>query len=200
MQTHCFSGGYGRERGQGGFTLIELMVVVGIMAIVAALAVRVMSRASRGERAPAFARSVLAMVHRARQIALINGRPTRIAVYTSGNNSTITSEMQQADGTWVSLDKATPTAQGVDICDAQAGRVLGAWPTSGFSCPTTATSTSPTYLMFGKGQCTGSSLYLNCLSGSTTSGSTIFLQTKDSGHQYRIPIWGLTGLPVLMDQ
>src|SRR5690349_24683900 len=100
MQTHCFSGGYGRGRQMAGFTMIELMIVVGMMAIVAALAVRVMSRASRGERAPAYARSVLAMVHHARQTAIVSGKPTRITIYANGASSSIISERQEADGTW----------------------------------------------------------------------------------------------------
>lgn len=198
MQTHCFSGGYGRRRATAGFTMIELMVVVGLMVIVAGLAVRIMSRASRGERAPAFARSVLAMVHHARQQAVISGKPTRITIYAGSTSSTIISERQEADGTWTKLDGAEPTSHGIDVCDAQATRVTGAWPT-GLNCPTTATSSSPIYLMFGKGQCSDSR-YLNCLSGSTSLGSTIFLQTHDAGHKYRIPIWGLTGLPALVDQ
>src|SRR5438552_3266168 len=123
MQTRCFfgsSGGLGTGRLRqatpaacaarsihaAGFTMVELMVVVGMMAIVAALAVRVMSRASRGERAPSFARSVLAMVHHARQVSLVSGKPTRIAIYGNNSSSSISSERQQADGTWVKLDGA----------------------------------------------------------------------------------------------
>src|SRR5262245_23652370 len=150
MQTHCSfgaSGGWGigwlrpatpRTRvnpriHSAGFTMVELMVVVGMMAIVAALAVRVMSRASRGERAPSFARSVLAMVHHARQVSLVSGKPTRIAIYASSSMSSISSERQQADGTWVKLDGAEPSAHGIDVCDAQGGRLTGTWPSTGLN-------------------------------------------------------------------
>jgi prepilin-type N-terminal cleavage/methylation domain-containing protein len=184
-----------------GFTMIELMIVVGMMAIVAALAVRVMSRASRGERAPAFARSVLAMAHHARQMAMISNRPARIGVWANGSSTVIQSEVLEADGTtWTKLDGAEPQGHGIEICDSKAGRLTGAWPTSGLNCPTTATSSSPIYIMYGKGQCTGNSSYVNCLQGSTSSGSTIYLQTHDGGHKFRILIWGLTGLPALVDQ
>src|SRR5215831_7878498 len=146
MQTRCF-----RSR-DGGFTLVELMVVVALMTVVAALAIRVMSKASRGERAPAFARSVLAMAHRARQTALINGRPTRITISATGTSSSITSEMMQPDGTtWQKLDGTDGMEHGVEVCDAQPGRNTSAWPTSGLNCPTTATASTPTYIYFGKG-------------------------------------------------
>jgi hypothetical protein len=175
------------------------MIVVAIMVIVGGLAVRIMSRASRGERAPAFARSVLAMVHHARQQALVSGRPTRVTVYANGSSSTITSERLESDGsTWTKLDGAEPSSHGVDVCDALAGRTLGAWPTSGLNCPTTATSSSPIVIYFSKSLCTYPAF--NCVSGSTSPGSTIYLQTHDAGHKYRIPIWGLTGLPTLIDQ
>src|SRR6516225_8405394 len=130
------------RRRDGGFTLVELMVVVALMTVVAALAIRMMSRASRGERAPAFARSVLAMAHRARQTAIINGRPTRITIYSTGTSSSIVSEMLQPNGT---------TWQKLDVCDVQVGRLVTAWPTSGLNCPTTASTSSPTYIYFGKG-------------------------------------------------
>ena len=201
MQTHCFSGGYGRRRAPAGFTLIELMIVVAIMTVVAGLAIRVMSRASRGERAPAFARSVLAMVHHARQQALISNRPTKILVYSNASSSTIESWKLEADGTtWTKLDGSEPTSHSIDVCDAQGGRPnpLGAWPTSGLNCPTTATSTTPITIYFSKSLCTYPAF--NCVSGSTSTGSIIYLQTHDGTKHYRIPIWGLTGLPALVDQ
>lgn len=199
MQTHCFSVGYGRRRAAAGFTLIELMVVVAIMTVVAGLAIRVMSRASRGERAPAFARSVLAMVHHARQQALINNRPTKIVIYSDSTSSTIELWTLQSDGTtWIKLDVSQPTSHGVDVCDAQGGRPnpLGAWPNS-VNCPTTATSSSPIVVYFSKSLCTYPAF--NCVSGSTSTGSVIYLQTHDATKKYRIPIWGLTGLPALVD-
>src|SRR5262249_13617983 len=140
-----------RPIAQKGFTLVELMVVVALMTVVAALAIRIMSRASRGERAPAFARSVLAMAHRARQGAMINGQPTKLTISANGSSSQITSWLMQADGTWAKLDGTDPTSHGVDVCDAKAGRLTGAWPTSGLNCPTTATTASPIDVRFGKG-------------------------------------------------
>jgi len=194
MQTGCF------RRRDAGFTLVELMVVVALMTVVAALAIRIMSKASRGERAPAFARSVLAMAHRARQTALINGRPTRITIYSTGTSSSIVSEMMQPDGlTWQKLDGTDGMEHGVEVCDAQAGRVTTAWPTSGLNCPTTATSSSPTYIYFGKGS-TACGANFACIFGNTTGGATIFLRTHDDAKHYRVPMWGLTGLPSLVDQ
>src|SRR5262245_20021492 len=119
MQTHCDFGGYGRRR-MGGFTLVELMVVVALMTVVAALAIRVMSRASRGERAPAFARSILAMAHRARQFAIVNGQAAKLSISTNGSSSMISTWIQQPDGTWIKLDTTDGTGHGVDICDAVA--------------------------------------------------------------------------------
>jgi prepilin-type N-terminal cleavage/methylation domain-containing protein len=189
------------RRRDGGFTLVELMVVVALMTVVAALAIRMMSRASRGERAPAFARSVLAMAHRARQTAIINGRPTRITIYSTGTSSSIVSEMLQPNGTtWQKLDGTDGMEHGVDVCDVQVGRLVTAWPTSGLNCPTTASTSSPTYIYFGKGATACGSNFACVFGNTTTGGATILLQTHDGAKHYRVPIWALTGLPTLVDQ
>jgi prepilin-type N-terminal cleavage/methylation domain-containing protein len=193
-------GATGSRRGlhrTSGFTLIEIMTVVSIIAITAALAVRMMSRNTRGEMAPGFARTVLSTAHQARQAAIVDGRPVRLTVQKGTTTTRLLSEIQQADGTWVKLDGLEPATRGIEFCDPDAAATL-----------TSATPTCPasldTEISFSKSGTCGS--YFGCVTkqGTTvianpTSGATIYFRTIDDQKHYKVVIWGLTGLPRLFD-
>src|SRR5947207_2328056 len=83
---------HGRD---AGFTLVELMTVVSLIVVVGFLAVRVVSRGRRGEAGPAFARTLLATIHQARQTTMALGRPTRLTVVPGAPSVKLLSEVQQ---------------------------------------------------------------------------------------------------------
>jgi prepilin-type N-terminal cleavage/methylation domain-containing protein len=170
-----------------GFTLIELMVVVAIITVVAAMAVRT-GLAVRGDQAPGFARSLLAATHETRQAAISLGLPTRMNLSTTQ----ITTESQNptAPTQWVTLGGATRVPSGVVVCAADSTPTL-----------TTATPTCPiaaaTAICFAtNGSVTVSS---NNVCPGTGHGATLYAKTVDDAKHFKIPIFGLTGMPRLTD-
>ncbi len=65
---------------QGGFTLVELLVVLAILALAYALAVPSMSTAVGGARRDAEARALVAALREARSTALVTGREVRFTL------------------------------------------------------------------------------------------------------------------------
>src|SRR5438876_1067528 len=97
-----------------GFTTTELLCALGIVGIVSVLAVRGGGRGRKGELAPAFARTVLATVHQARQAAIAKQRRTRLTV--NFVNNTLQSEIQDSSGNWTTLNGVLTPPNGVSFC------------------------------------------------------------------------------------
>ena len=193
-----------RRSMQRGFTLVELLTVAAIIAGVTSLGLLMYARIARGDKAPSFARSILALAHEARQIAAASGLKTRLRLSPTG---AMTVSSEQYNGTsWVPLNTMTRSAADIEMCTPRPGLILdGTGPNV---CPLAGDY----FVCF---QPNGNSWFdpiagQSC-SGSTplsTSGSTLYVRTGDAtgtgstttgAHHYKILIWYLTGMPKLLD-
>jgi prepilin-type N-terminal cleavage/methylation domain-containing protein len=191
---------------QRGFTLVELMTVAAIIAGVTSLGLLMYARIARGDKAPAFARSVLALAHEARSVASASGVPTLIALTsTTGNNTAQSMKCNSAQvancttGNWTTLSMLSRAPSDIELCNPQSGVQLGNLrPT----CPLTTGH----YICFWPNGNAWSSGADDCSSAQQTLGATLYIHTTDitpaapdGTHHYKIPIWGLTGMPKLLD-
>jgi prepilin-type N-terminal cleavage/methylation domain-containing protein len=197
-----------RER---GFTLIELMVVVTIIATVGALGAVMLRGAVSSAAAPSFARSLITVMHAARHAAITTSRTARVRIVPAANGvgATFVSEgLDPADATKTTW-QANGTTQSpvrVDICDLATGVSLA---TATPGCPIGAAAN--TILCFSPNgrvnltdtstACpgTGSAAATNPTTG---TGATLYFRGVQNGNQqnkYKIVVWGLTGLPKLID-
>jgi type II secretory pathway pseudopilin PulG len=172
--------------------MVELLVVIAIMAGVGAMAVGLMSR--KGDKVPAFSRSLMASVQEARQSALAQSQTTRVYI---GNTTPPTFESQRLTApngtTWASIGGINRVPKDVQICDPIAGPQL---TTQAPTCPLSAVQ-AVCFAANGRatysadGTCPGAS-----------SGATLYLRSDEGSanpKKYKIVIWGLTGLAKLMD-
>lgn len=81
-----------RGRAGAGFTLIEVVVVVAIMAALATLVAPAVGRGTETLRLRSEAGRVAALVRQARQHAVSHHRPTRVALDLGRNTVTLTAE------------------------------------------------------------------------------------------------------------
>jgi prepilin-type N-terminal cleavage/methylation domain-containing protein len=179
----------GRLHRTGGFSLVELMIVVVIIGIVSFLAIRSLSP-GKADWAPAFARTVLSTAQEARQSALVRRKATRIRVVKGPPSFGIT-EAAVGNGGWQVLGRLAPP-NAVQLCDVQTGANLGAKPSG--VCPLTADKQID-FASTGR-EC---GAYAACLSGGS-NGATFYFQTADAKKYFRLVVFGLTGLPKLLDR
>jgi len=179
-----------------GFTLVELMAVVTIVGVVAALAARMYSRGVSGEAAPGFARSLTSTMLEARHSALALGRATRVKLMpqTSGMRA-ITEAWDPTSATWLpQMGLAVPSS--LLLCAPDALAQLG--PVTP-SCPLLQI----TYVCFapnGRVNLTTSSTACPTSSPSIGTGATLYVRSTNGDKKYRFVIWGLTGMVKLIDQ
>jgi prepilin-type N-terminal cleavage/methylation domain-containing protein len=191
-----------RARRGAGFTLIELMIVVALIAITGMLAARLYSRGVRGESAPSFTRTLMSTVLEARHTALSMGRATRLTI----NAATTTSSprMKITTDTW---DPATATwltqtilwvPAGLRFCQPMSSFALG---TVTPTCPMPASGVDNLICFSPNGRVVTAGASTSCPTASSTSmsGATMFVSSDDGTKKFRIVIWGLTGMAKLMD-
>jgi prepilin-type N-terminal cleavage/methylation domain-containing protein len=172
-----------------GFTLVELMVVVAITALTGA-GLRVVSRGSRGEKAPGAARNLLALVREAQHAATTLQQPTRVRLasatlaFTEQRNPVTTTQ-------WDALSGRTSMPGGVELCAVDAMAALSnASPT----CPLPG-ATSICFDVSGRVSVSADGSCPRVL----PTGATLYLHTVDGGHKYKVPIFSLTGTARLVD-
>jgi Tfp pilus assembly protein FimT len=189
-----------RDARPAGFTIVEVMAVLAMMVVVSFLAVRLMSRGRRAEAAPAFARNLLTTLHQARQTALASARATRVTIAPPVGTapSTVTSEMQQLDGTWVILGGTQNAPQGLELCDPEQTTSI---TTAAPICPATKT----TEITFAKnGPCRQFFACVTALNGAAIptplGGTTVYFRSIDDAKHYKLPVFSLTGLPKVVDR
>jgi prepilin-type N-terminal cleavage/methylation domain-containing protein len=196
---------------QRGFTLVELMTVAAIIAGVTSLGLLMYARIARGDKAPAFARSILALVHEARSTALATGKPTLLKLLSTTGNNTIESKVcnsvdatQCTTSNWTSLSMLSRAPSDIELCTPQAGFQL---PSAPPQCP--LDTSGGHYVCFWPNGNVFSSGADDCTPNNKQQqipGATLYVRTTDIGpnapdgtHHYKIPIWGLTGMPKLLD-
>lgn len=114
MVCHPLDGGMQSRRGsgtQGGFTLLELLAVMGLMAVVMGLATSALTRNSRGSRLETAQRLVRAALLEARNAARGEGGLARVQFH-AGPPAKVTLQRGRDAGTW-------------HFDEAVGGRVLG---------------------------------------------------------------------------
>jgi type IV fimbrial biogenesis protein FimT len=183
-------------RRAAGFTLVELMIVVALISVTAAVAVKYSSKWTRGNRAGELARALITQVHEARETALQQGQTTRLRI-VSATNQVVSERWDPTVTKWISfggiaqapaetelcraanspqITSQTPTcpAQDVAICFASTGKVsFDAQPTGTTACPT------------------------------TIDGATLFFHSTENTQnpkKYKVVIFKLTGLSKVADQ
>lgn len=172
------------------------MTVVAIIGIVAALSARMYSRGVRGEGAPKFARSMMATMLDARHMALSLGRPTSVTLTGGAGGSVTTAAYDTTSAAWVTQTKVSvPSSLTFCVSDTSVSN-LGSAVTP--TCPLTGSNVMCFWpngraSMLTSGSC-------STTSPSSGTGGTVYLETYAGDKNYRIWVWGLTGMVKMIDQ
>lgn len=186
-------------RRQGGFTLTELMIVVAIVGVLAALSISLLNNKPRPIDAASQVSSKLAETSRKAvaggtvrgDVVQSLGSPARTrARFTIGTgNEVVTLSVQRleedplpsATATWVELSSVA---------------LHGSIRLSGYtpSADLTGGATAPTVALSG-----GSSLEVRCNPDGTCDGITIYLASADGRRKARLVVLPLGGTPMTFD-
>jgi len=174
------------------------MIVVAILGIAASLAARMYSRGVRGESAPKFARTMMATLLDARHQALTLGRPTQVTLTGSTTIMSVASAAYDPVSKTFLTQSTVTLPSTMRLCTAVSGVAnLGSSVT-----PTCPLSGSETVCFWPNGRADINVDGSTCktTNPSTSSGGTIYLATYAGDKNYRIWIWGLTGMIKMTDQ
>jgi prepilin-type N-terminal cleavage/methylation domain-containing protein len=149
----------GDRRGDGGFTLPELLAVVAIFSVVAALGAHAMAGSTRAQATQGLARSIQYLLQRARAEAVSDGFQRRLSCVAAGCTLQVASSAGMGvPGAWTD---AGPAVQSGPSCSIYA---VGPMVSLGGAPPAGAGATA-TVVLYPDGTATGATLYLADLDG-----------------------------------
>jgi prepilin-type N-terminal cleavage/methylation domain-containing protein len=184
---------------QRGFTLVELLTVVTIVGLVMAMAAMAL-RPNRGDRMKSFVRSFVGVAHEARQSAISLRQAARIKLTkpagTAGNyRVTLQTRDPSNSANWINLGGGTLNVPlGVELCVVEESAVLGTFS------PTCPMVNNRNLCVSPNGYVTVVDEATSCTDGTSGTGATVFIRTSDALMKYKLVMFGLTGLPKVMDQ
>jgi len=182
-------------RNQRGFTLVELMTVVTIVGLVAALAAMAV-RPNRAEQARSFARTLLGLCHEARQSAISQRQTSRLRLALK-TGEVMTVSMQTRDPAnstnWLPLGGTVNLPFDVQVCAPDALANLAS------ASPTCPIATAKDICIAPSGAVTVLDAPGACDDNAAGTGATLYVRTADGKTKYKVVIFGLTGLPRVMD-
>jgi prepilin-type N-terminal cleavage/methylation domain-containing protein len=181
---------------QRGFTLVELMTVVTIVGLVMALAAMAV-RSNRGEQARSFARTLLGMCHEARQSAISQRQSSRLRLSVkTGEVATVTMQTRDPNNSanWLPLGGTINLPFDVQVCAPDAIANLAT------ATPTCPIASAKDICIAPSGAVTVLDAPGACDDNAGGTGATVYVRTADGKTKYKVVIFGLTGLPRVMDQ
>jgi hypothetical protein len=150
-----------------------------------------------GEKAPAFARGLLAMAHEARQAAIARSLNTRIRLLPGTADSYAQSEATNTDPNTSATQPWVPLGGRIgadlNICSPTAGVTLAT------STPASCSSVTPVNICFQPNGNITVSTTNTCPAAGGPTGATLYVRTIDDKKHFKLYIFGLTGLPRLVD-
>jgi prepilin-type N-terminal cleavage/methylation domain-containing protein len=183
-----------------GFTLVELMVVVTIVAIVAVVGTKLSSKYRRGSEAAGFARSLTIAAHQAREAAITLKTTTRLRV-DHVNKKVFVEQVLNASAnpqTWQDLGGALTAPSDVDLCNTLGTtKTIPAVPAP--VCP----ATNDDRICFAANGHADIATVASpdvCPTSAFGTGATLYAHTTESTtheRRFRVAIYGLTGLAKL---
>jgi hypothetical protein len=154
-------------------------------------------RPNRGEQARSFARSLLGVCHEARQTAASQRQTSRIRLpVATGQVGRVSLQTRDPidSGNWLPLGGTMQLPLDVQVCAVDASANLAA------ATPTCPLATATDICIAPSGAVTVLPAPAACNDNAAGTGATIYVRTADGKTKYKVVIFGLTGLPRVMDQ
>jgi prepilin-type N-terminal cleavage/methylation domain-containing protein len=181
-----------------GFTLPELLTVVAITGVLAAIAMFSLSGSGNDQDAAALARSIQFAMLRARNAALSDGSARQLRCGPSVSSSTLTVSFPGCSF-WVATNKgAAPAGWTEESYNVQASSHALIWnitansTDSAASAGATPMTSNASITFYPSGTVT-------TLGNGTATGATVFVCDKTTSHRYKVFAFRGTGLSKLVN-
>jgi prepilin-type N-terminal cleavage/methylation domain-containing protein len=159
---------------QRGYTLAEVLAVVAIAGIAAALGAHGIAGSSRAQSTAALSRSLHFAMLRARAEALGDGTQRRLNCLAGGCRLEIAGARGMgAQGAWSDGGLAVTTGPSARICSVEPATLLGP------SVPSTPLGSGSTIVFFPDG---------------TASAATVFVADRNGGNPAKVYVFAATGM------